>query len=84
MTKYYVKVGLSLESWHKNPTRPLLHRIAGPAESNSAGGECWMRSGRFHRSDGPAVTYTDGYESYWLDGVQYTKDEYVKILCESQ
>ena len=39
------------------------------------GKEEWRLNGERHRVDGPAVTYADGYEEYWLNGHKATKKE---------
>ena len=28
----------------------------------------------FHRTDGPAVEYTDGFKSWWINGKQHRED----------
>ncbi len=34
-----------------------------------AGKEFWLKDGRLHRIDGPAVRYPDGFEEYRVDGM---------------
>jgi len=36
----------------------------------------WFINGELHREDGPAVTCNDGFEGWFLNGVQYTEKEY--------
>lgn len=43
-----------------------LHRI----EYNS-GRKIWLKDGKLHRIDGPALIYEDGIEEYWLNGIWY-------------
>ena len=33
-----------------------------------------------HRIGGPAMHSTDGWENYWVDGIEYTKEEYNQIF----
>ena len=47
----------------------------------------WHHEGKLHRIYGPAVVknikaldWKDYYEEYWLNGVQYSKDEWKKKL----
>ena len=63
------------------------HREDGPAEITGKG-KRWFKHGKLHRVDGPAWIYnprmkknwpTGNWEdTYWLDGVQYTKDEWLE------
>jgi len=35
----------------------------------------WLNSdGEFHREDGPAVEYADGYKSWWINGKYHRED----------
>lgn len=34
-----------------------------------------------HNPDGPAVIWLDGQKKYWIEGVQYTKDEFENENC---
>ena len=43
----------------------------------------YVREGKLHNPDGPAVIHPDGKEEYHLNGFQYTKDEYKKLKKES-
>lgn len=41
----------------------------------------WFLYGKLHRENGPAVEWKDGSTNqYWLCGIQYTCDEYLKLL----
>ena len=35
----------------------------------------WYLNGQLHREDGPAVEYTDGHKSWWLNGFLVTEIE---------
>ncbi len=36
----------------------------------------YIKDGKLHNSDGPAVVYPDGKEEYYINGFQFTKDEF--------
>ena len=38
----------------------------------------YIKDGKLHNSDGPAVVYPDGKEEYYINGFQFTKDEFKK------
>ena len=42
----------------------------------------YIKEGKLHNSEGPAVIHPDGKEEYHLNGFQYTKDEYKKLKKE--
>lgn len=58
--------------WYVHGT---LHREGGPAVRWVVM-EGWYRNGVPHREDGPAIIWTDYREEYWIDGIQYTKEEF--------
>jgi len=33
-----------------------------------------------HREDGPAIEGTDGFKEWWLNGIEYLEQEYLKII----
>lgn len=39
-------------------------------------GTFWRLNGNFHREDGPAVEWNDGTKGWWLNGKQYTEEEF--------
>ncbi len=43
-------------------------------------GDCYWynEKDQLHREDGPAVEYSDGPKTWWLDGVQITEEEHKK------
>ena len=53
-----------------------LHRSTGPAVEWPNGDQVWVHKGLRHRIDGPAVVSADGYKEWWINGVEYTKNEY--------
>lgn len=40
--------------------------------------------GEFHNYFGPAITYNDGNESYYIHGFRYETKELWKIACEHE
>ena len=47
---------------------------------DSNGTKYWFnKQGQRHREDGPAVVWSDGCKEWWLNGKQYTEEEYVMI-----
>lgn len=39
----------------------------------------WFKNYKFHRLYGPAREHNDGYKSWWIDGVFYTEEEFLKF-----
>ena len=37
-------------------------------------------NGLLHREDGPAITYADGYQQWYLNDLEYSFDDYCKKL----
>jgi hypothetical protein len=46
----------------------------------SNGTKFWLRNGRLHRTDGPAVEYHTGSNEWWLDGVRLSKCEFEQAV----
>lgn len=44
----------------------------------------YIKDGKLHNADGPAVVYPDGKEEYHLNGFQFTKDEFKKRKKEGE
>jgi hypothetical protein len=65
--------------WLKN----LLHREDGPAIEwfNGCYKEWWLNGCR-HREDGSACEYNDGEEYWFLNGIRYDFQNYLKKLKE--
>jgi len=38
----------------------------------------YIRDGKLHNSEGPAVIYPNGKEEYYINGFVFSKDEYKK------
>ena len=39
-------------------------------------GTFWKLNGNLHREDGPAIEYANGTKEWWLNGKQYTEEEF--------
>ena len=47
---------------------------------NEYGTNYWYNEvGELHREDGPAVEYSDGDHLWWLNGREYTEEEYALL-----
>ncbi len=44
-------------------------------------GKAWFANGVPHREDGPAFVYEDGTEEYWLNGVEYSEEEFNALMA---
>jgi hypothetical protein len=72
-----------IKYWHKkteNKYNIIFHNENGPAIEWPDGSECWYKDNLLHNENGPAVKYADGSEEYWLNGKQYTKEQYYNEL----
>ena len=65
---------LNVDGWYDIPEIGAYHVIF------PSGVEIWVVDKIFHREDGPAYIWTDGTESYYLNGTGYQKSEYYKEL----
>ena len=65
--------------WYKEGKE---HRTNGPAKVHPDGrfDTEWYKEGKRHRLDGPAVTWVSGAEFYYLNGKEYTKNEFDAAL----
>jgi len=44
-------------------------------EIDKRGDKWWYNSkGEFHREDGPAVEYSDGSKTWWINGLRHRED----------
>lgn len=79
MQKYYVKVFPNGDTyWFTNPECTIIHRENGPAIEFADGYKVYFQNNKWHRLDGPARIWSDGYEEYWIDGLEYTKEDFLK------
>ena len=40
------------------------------------------KSGELHREDGPAVEWSDGIKTWWLNGKCYSLEEYMELISD--
>ena len=40
----------------------------------------WIKNGKPHREDGPAIEYASGKKEWWVNGVEYTEEEFNQWL----
>lgn len=56
-----------------------LHRLDGPAYE-SLDYKSWYKKGKQHRLDGPAVEHVDGKKEWWIEGKEYSEEEFNHII----
>jgi hypothetical protein len=49
-------------------SKPVFHRLDGPAISRADGTREWWVDGVRHREDGPAIETTSGHKEWWIRG----------------
>jgi hypothetical protein len=59
-----------------------LHREDGPATEGFNGTKRWWLRSYIHRTDGPAVERADGSKEWRLEHVEYSEEEFNKIINE--
>jgi hypothetical protein len=48
---------------------------------NRYGTKRWYNEeGKYHRIDGPAIEWSDGYKEWWVNGVRYTEEEFNELV----
>jgi hypothetical protein len=65
--------GQHVEVWYQHGQ---IHRQDGPARVKHAVVSEWFRWGQLHREDGPARIGADGAETFCLDDVEYSRDDW--------
>lgn len=65
-----------IKAWFQNDK---LHRTDGPAVEYPNGNKEYRINDKLHRTDGPAIEYANGYKAWYLNGINYTEQEYNKI-----
>lgn len=59
----------------------ILHRDNDlPAIVCDDGDQVWYNYGKRHRETGPSVLYLDGEKLYYLNGIQYSEEEFYKLI----
>ncbi len=51
------------------------HRLDGPAVEDG-GYKSWWINGLRHREDGPAIEWSDGTKWWYLNGINYTEEQF--------
>ena len=41
------------------------------------GNKWWLENGKLHREDGPAVEFFSGEKAWWINGKEYTREEFI-------
>lgn len=44
--------------------------------------EFWFKEDQFHRDDGPAIQWGDGYFEWWFNGKEYSFEEYFELISK--
>ena len=69
-------------------TRDKAHRISSindePAIIYKNGTLVWYKKGKIHREKGPAVIYANGDTEYFLSGVRFQFDDWIKLTPISE
>jgi hypothetical protein len=60
--------------WYLNG---VSHRTDGPAVEWGDGEKWWRANGLLHRTDGPAMEWPNGDKEWYLDGQEFTVDEWL-------
>ena len=55
-----------------------LHNIKEPAVIRDNGTKKWCVNGKYHRLDGPAVMLFQGETQFWIDGRNFSQENYWK------
>lgn len=73
------------KAWYKDG---MLHREDGPAdEYEYRDGDTireWRQKGYLHRLDGPAIMLPDGTKQWWIEGNQYTEEQFNIFTAKSR
>ena len=65
--------------WYQNGER---HRLDGPAIEYANGTKHWRQNDKLHRLDGPAIEWSDGSKEYFIEGIEYTYEEWKQKVEE--
>lgn len=66
----------------------IAGRVGGPTIICQDGTKEWYMGSYLHRTDGPAIEWSDGSKAYWYRGVKISEEEYfskefqVKMVME--
>jgi hypothetical protein len=68
------------KQWRKDG---LIHRVDGPAEVHPNGSKVWIQNGLLHRVGGPAIEFYPSGNSWYIQGRQFTIDEYYLFVDQT-
>lgn len=54
------------------------HCPNGPAVILGNGTKAWYQNDNFHREDGPAIEYASGEVQYWVNGIYFSKEDWME------
>lgn len=74
--EYNVKVFSDRTEWYQNNR---LHRVGKPAIEYNNGEKHYYRYGQLHNSEGPAVIQNTGHKHWFIEGIQYTENDFNKF-----
>lgn len=52
------------------------NRLDGPSVIWNDGTSVWYKDNKLHRLDGPAVEFWYGVKEYWINGIEYTEQDF--------
>jgi hypothetical protein len=70
MQEYTVKVFKNRTEWFN--LQGQLQRV-----EYIDGSKYWYENGKRHRLGGPAIEHADGRKEWWIDGEDYTEEEFL-------
>jgi len=73
----YIGFKYEIEEWYIHGIR---HREGGPAIIHKDT-KIWMKDGKLHRLDGPAIEDPGGPKQYWIDGQKLPPKQYKKEIA---
>ena len=81
----YIEINeLKSKFYYSDKEMTVLHREDGPACEWSNGAKWWCINSEFHREDGPAIEECCGEKRWYLDGVEYSEEEFHKKIEQSK
>ena len=45
----------------------------------TTGDKRWYLNGELHRTGGPAIEYSDGSQEWWINGIEYSEEEFDQV-----
>ena len=67
--------------YYKNKAKTVWHREDGPAAVWDNGRKkAWYFNGKRHRIDGPACEYANGRKEWYIEGKEYSEEEFINYI----